>query len=143
MKFRAYIEATEAMTDVSKTLTKLPKKHAQLVRGYKYDFKSDNTLDGKHIGELDPEKKKITVAAPWNYGRQYAVLHEIGHRVWENIVDDKKKKEWMKIIKGTKNKQNQNAEELFCMAYADFYAKNKVVIHNHPEWENFIKSLPK
>lgn len=143
MEFRDYIEATEQMTDVNKTLTVIPKSHAQLVKGYKYKFKSNNTLDGKHIGELDPENKKITVAAPWNYGRQYAVLHEIGHRVWEDLVDDAKKKEWQKIVNNTKNKQNQNAEELFCMAYADYYAKNKVVIHNHPEWEKFIKSLPK
>lgn len=143
MEFRTYIESTEEMTDVNKTLMVIPKKHAQLVKGYKYDFKGDNTLDGKHIGELDPEKKKITVASPWNYGRQYAVLHEIGHRVWEEFVTDEKKKEWMKIVNNTKNKQKQNAEELFCMAYADFYAKNKVVIHNHPEWEKFIKSIPK
>ena len=143
MEFRSFVEAQEAMKDVKKTLIKLPKSHAALVKGYKYVFKGDNTLDGDHIGELDTGKKKITVAAPWNYGRQYAILHEIGHAVWEHLVDDDKKKEWQRIVKSTKNKQNQNAEELFCMAYADFYAKNKVVIHNHPEWEKFVRNLPK
>ena len=34
-------------------------------------------------------------------------------------------------------------EELFEMAYANTYAKNKIEIHSHKEWDNFIKNLPK
>jgi hypothetical protein len=70
-------------------------------------------------------------------------LHEIAHRVWEHILTPEMKKEWEGIVKQTDKKQNQGAEELFCMAYANQYCKNKVVIHDHPEWEKFIKGLPK
>jgi hypothetical protein len=50
---------------------------------------------------------------------------------------------WKKIVAGTKNKMNQDAEELFCMAYANHFAKNKIVIHTHPEWESFIQKFIK
>ena len=144
MEFRAFIEVTqECQKDINDTLKKIPKVHAALVKGYKYKFEPNNTLDGDHVGEIDSSKKTIRVAAPWNYGRQYAFLHEIAHQVWDNIVDDDRKKTWQGIVKKTKHKQNQSAEELFCMAYADFYAKNKIEIHLHPTWAKFIKSLPK
>jgi len=142
MEFKTFVETKEELKDIDKTLKNLPKSHAKLVSGYKYILKGKNTLDGKHIGELDPKNKKITVASPWNYGRQYTVLHEIGHAVWEHFVDQKLRDKWSKIVNNTKDKQKQCAEELFCMAYADYYAKNKVVIHNHPEWQKFIKEIP-
>jgi hypothetical protein len=69
------------------------------------------------------------------------MLHEIGHFVWQDLVSEDQKKQWSKIVKGTKNKQDQGDEELFCMAYANTYAKNSIVIHDHPEWEKFIKSI--
>lgn len=144
MEFRVFIEVTkECQKDIDDTLSKIPKSHAALVKGYTYKFEPNNTLDGDHVGEIDTEKKSIRVAAPWNYGRQYAFLHEIGHQVWDNLVEKPLKKKWMKIVDRTKHKQPQGGEELFCMAYADFYAKNKIEIHHHPEWAKFIKSLPK
>jgi len=146
MEFRQFIETSEhVMKDVRQTLKKIPKKHSALIKGWKYKFQDGNGLKGdvEHIGYMDRAKKNITVASPWNYGRQYAFLHEIGHVVWENLVTDELKKEWTKIVKNTKEpKQNQSLEELFCMAYANTYAKNKIVIHDHEEWDKFIKKLP-
>lgn len=144
-QFIAEVEANAEQGDVKKTLSKLPKAHYALVKDYKIVFQKGNALQGDHgnIGEIDEEKKKITIAAPWHYGREYTLLHEVGHLVWKYLVDKNKKKEWMQIVKNTESKQNQGGEELYCMAYADFYAKHKVVVHNHPEWEKFIKGLPK
>lgn len=146
MEFRLFLEQSETyLKDVRKTLRKLPKAHRKLIRGYKFEFQPTNTLknDGDHIGFVDEEKKKIVVASPWNYGREYTLLHEIGHAVWKYLVDEKRRKKWMQIVENTKHKQNQGAEELFCMAYANFYAKNKIEIHTHKTWETFIKNLPK
>lgn len=146
MEFRLFLEQHETyMKDVRKTLAKLPKAHRKLVQGYSYDFQGTNTLKGDcdHIGYVDEEKKKIVVASPWNYGREYTLLHEIAHTVWKYLVDESRRKKWMKIVEKTKHKQNQGAEELFCMAYANFYAKNKIEIHTHKTWETFIKNLPK
>jgi hypothetical protein len=114
-----------------------------LIKDYKFKFQSGNGLDGDpdHIGSIDEKNKKITIASPWNYGREYALLHEIGHLIWKYLVSEKSKDKWSKIVKNTKNKQNQGIEELFCMAYANTYAKNKIEIHNHTKWEKFILEI--
>lgn len=144
--FRIYVEESEAgQADLKKTLAKLPKAHQDLVKGYSWKFQGGNTLegDGEHVGLLDSEKKKITIAAPWNYGREYAVLHEIAHLVWESYVDASRKESWQQIVNATDDKQHQSAEELFCMAYATHYAKNKIDIHSHGTWDRFIDQIPK
>ncbi len=92
---------------------------------------------------MDDRNKEIALAGPWNYGREFTILHEIGHRVWESIVPPEMKKQWVAIVQQTKHKQNQEPEELFCMAYANHYAKNQIVIHDHPEWHRFIDSVPR
>jgi hypothetical protein len=51
--------------------------------------------------------------------------------------------EWKQIVARTKNKQKQGPEELFCHAYANYYVKNKIVIHDHPEWRQFIANIEK
>jgi len=145
MEFKNFLlESEKNMADVRATLLKIPAKHKALAKNYKFKFQKDNTLNGddEHIGEIDDEKKVITIAAPWNYGREYTILHEIGHLIWKWMVNDKMKEKWGKIVKGTKDKMNQNAEELFCMAYANTYAESKIKIHDHPEWEKFVKSIP-
>ena len=143
MNFRQFLIESDNY-NVEKTLGKVPKSHRSLIEKYKIEFKKGNTLDGSHIGEIDEKKKKITLAGPWNYGREFTFLHELGHAVWNYLLDEKTKKEWSKTVKKTKKpRQHQGMEELFCMAYANFYAKNKIVIHDHPEWEYFIKKLPK
>ena len=133
MRFSEYLnEHSESDKDVKRTLGKLPSKHAGLVQGYKVVFQPSNSLKGdeEHIGVIDEKKKTITISSPWNYGREYTLLHEVGHAVWKYLVDDKKKAEWKKILSGVKknNKKdlNQNDEEIFCMTYAQYYAKNNM-----------------
>jgi hypothetical protein len=146
--FREFLfeqEQTEEEKDIQRTISKLPPSHRRLIKGYTFKFHSGNTLDGddEHIGYMDAKPKVIAVASPWNYGREFTILHEIGHRVWDHLVNDDQKKLWIKIVKNTKNKQKQSADELFCMAYANHYAKNKIVIHDHPEWNQFIDGISK
>lgn len=146
MDFKTFFNLLESYDDdLKKTLGKIPKSHKALADQFKFVFQPGNELkgDGEHIGIIDKDKKTITVAAPWNYGREYTVLHEIGHLVWEVLMDEDLKKQWAGIYKNTKDKQkNQNEEELFCMAYANHYANHKVVVHTHDTWEKFIKGLP-
>jgi hypothetical protein len=134
----------EEKRDIEKTLSKLPPSHAALVKGYRWKFHSGNTLNGdeEHVGYIDDNDKEIAVAGPWNYGREFTVLHEVGHKVWETFVTPQMKQQWLHIVAKTKNRQDQEPEELFCMAYANAYAKNKIVIHSHPTWEHFIKGIP-
>jgi len=147
MDFKAFVLLMESYDkDLKKTLGKLPPLHKKIASAFKFKFQPGNELQGdcEHIGLIDNKKKTITVAAPWNYGREYTVLHEVGHLVWNGLLDDKLRKEWEGIAKRTKDKQKgQNPEELFCMAYANTYANHKVVVHTHDEWEKFIKKLPK
>lgn len=137
------VEATEEEKNIRTTLAKVPKAHSDLIQGFKYRWQSGNTLKGDdgHIGIINPNTKTITIAAPWNYGREYTLLHELGHKVWEMFVPRKMKKLWIQIVKQTKHKMQQNAEELFCMAYANHFAKNKITIHTHQEWDAFIEKL--
>jgi len=148
MRFRDYHQMTEAYSrkesgDLSSTLRKLPKAHRQLLRGYKFDFQGGNTLKGEkdNVGSNDFDKKHIIIAAPWNYGREFAILHEIGHLVWQHLMCDHDKQRWGQIVKNTKDKLRQCAEELFCHAYANTHAKNKIEVHNHKSWEKFVKNL--
>ncbi|MCK9458316.1 MAG: hypothetical protein M0R80_01580 [Proteobacteria bacterium] len=142
MEFRQFVENYEK--DIKETLGKLPKKYQKLIHGYKFKFQSGNTLSGDndHIGVMDEKKKTITIAAPWNYGREFTFLHELGHRLWETLPSELKN-EWAKMVKQTKmtHKDRQNPEELFCHGFANQYAKHKHVMFTHPEWEKFIKKL--
>lgn len=143
MQFRQFLIESENQTDVRHTLAKLPARHRSLVKPYRFVFQANNTINGdkEHVGIIDEKLRKITIAAPWNYGREYAMLHEIGHLIWKYRMDKDHMAQWSKIVKSTKNKQKQPDEELFSMAYANTYAKNKIEIHNHPQWERFIKKL--
>lgn len=144
--FREFLverEKCEEEKNLAQTLNKLPKGHAKLVRGYKWTFQDGNTLDGddQHVGVIDDKKKKITVAAPWNYGREFTTLHEIAHKVWEKYMTKELRDEWSQVVKKNKGRMKQNDEELFCMAYANTYANQQVVVHTHPAWEKFIRKL--
>jgi len=148
MQFRVFYYLNEAKSkkesgDLSTTLGKIPKSHRKFLKGYSFDFQGDNVLSGSddNIGSNDLDHKKIVIAAPWNYGREFAILHEIGHLVWCHLMCAHTKRQWKAIVKKTKGKVNQGAEELFCHAYANTYAKNKIEVHNHPEWERFIKKM--
>lgn len=147
MEFKIFLENSENTKNIKDTLKNIPKKHASLIGGYTIIFEPDNTLkkDKNHIGFIDEEKKTIKIAAPWNYGRQYTFLHEIAHAVWKYLVSEKKKKEWKDLVEKAKlNKKqglDQNDEEIFCMIYAQNYAKNKMSKFEHPELQNFVKSI--
>lgn len=146
LSFKTFLknEGEEEDQDILKTLSKIPPSHAALVKGYTFKFQGGNTLDDDddHIGYVQEDPKEIVVAAPWNYGREFTMLHEVGHRVYERLNDGLKNR-WAMIVDHTKNRQKQSPEELFCMAYANHYCKNKVVIHDHPAWHHFIERLPK
>lgn len=149
--FKNFLLETSVQTEVKDTIEKLPKTHQALVKGYKFKFEGGCTLNGsdENIGMIhlnNDKKKEIHVAAPWNYGRQFAMLHEIAHLVYEKYMapNNSLKKKWKNVVNNTKNKKvNQSAEELWCHAYANHFAKNKIEIHNHPEWEEFMKEFIK
>ncbi len=145
-----FLEGEEEKENVDKMIAKLPKGHQKLLHGYKFRYQKGNTLKGDdgHIGVIF--KDKITVAAPWNYGREFTTLHEIGHLVWEYLMTPELKKEWEKVFKAEKKNMeksdslDQNAEEIFCMCYACNYAKHKLHTYHNPKWMAFIeKKVPK
>lgn len=148
MRFKEYVEKKESsLEDMKKTLKKLPRTHYDLIKNYKIIFQPTITLrgDDKHIGLIDEKEKTITIASPWNYGREYTLLHEIAHAVWKYLVSSDQKNEWKKIFKNTKSKNkkdlSQNEEEIFCMTYAQYYAKNKLVKFDHDNLLKFIEKI--
>jgi Zn-dependent peptidase ImmA (M78 family) len=141
MNFKQFLESED--NDVETTLKKLPKKVQSLLKGYKFKFTDGSCLknDNEHIGIVDKDKKTITIAAGWNYSRCFTLLHEIGHLIWSELINNNQKNKWDKIVKKTKEKQNQNPEELFCMSFANYFVKMKLEIHTHDTWEEFMKSI--
>jgi len=147
MEFKIFFEnSDEENKNIKETLKKLPKSHMALTKGFKFKFLNGNTLNGdkEHVGYMMKHpRKEIAIASPWNYGREFTFLHEIGHLVWENLMDKELRKEWSNVLKNTKERQHQGDEEMFCMAYACYFAKNKISIHDHESWHEFIKKLCK
>lgn len=142
--FRLFFEQTkEQEKNVKDTLGKLPKEFSSLIAGFKLKWHADNTLQGddQHIGIINPKTKTITIAAPYYYGREFTFLHEIAHKVFEKYVSKESFKKWKEIIAKTKNKMHQSAEELWCMNFANFYAKNRILIHTHPTWLKYMKDF--
>jgi len=146
MDFHQFLE-NEEKKNIKTTLGHIPSKHRALVKGYNFKLQSGNTMSGddENIGQIDTAKKCITIAAPWHYGREFTLLHEIGHMVWAVLPHEVKTK-WQTLVKKLKcdpkkEVQNQSVEELFCMAYANTYAKHKDKIHDHPEWDKFIRAI--
>ena len=150
MNFKEYFIVNEASgdeEDAKKTLGRIPKRHRELVKDYKLIFQPSNCLKGdeKHIGFINEKDKTITIAAPWNYGREYTLLHEVGHAVWKFLVSKEKREEWGKILAPVKAKNKkdlgQNDEEIFCMIYAQVHAKNKVKKYDHEKLEKFVSRI--
>lgn len=152
MRFKEFIQSGnmgEEKKDISHMLTKLPPAHRDLVKGWQWKFHAGNTLNGddEHVGYMDDAGKEIAVAAPWNYGREFTILHEIGHKVWENLVSPQLKQEWLQVVQHKTPKQMhdktlmQEPEELFCMSYAQHFASNKIEKFDNPLWQRFIKKV--
>jgi len=130
---------SEEEKNVKATLKKIPKEHAALIKGFNLKFTPNNTLknDKEHIGFI--HKKNIVVAAPYNYGREFTLLHEIAHMVWEKLVSKELKVKWNNIYKKYKKKLGQNSEEIFCMVYSNIYVRHKLETYDNKELEDFIK----
>ncbi len=152
MRFRLFIEngeADEEKKDIAITLQKIPPSHASLVHGFKWKFHGGNTLNGddQHVGYMDDGDKEIAIAAPYNYPREITILHEIAHRVWENLPREIQAK-WHQVCAHLTERQKQDPslkqspEELFCMAYGNTYATTKLVKFDNPLWTQFIQQLP-
>ena len=146
MDFKSFIiESEKNMKDVRSTLLSIPKKYAALIQGYKFVFQPDNGLknDPKHVGVINSDQKTVTIAAPWNYSREWVVLHEVAHLIWGKSISKEVQKKWIKICKSTSLKNNEKdiPEELFCHAFASTYVSNKMEKYNYPHWKNFIKNL--
>ncbi len=138
------LEAEEEEKNIQAMLKKLPKKHAALMKGFKFKYVPGNTLKGddEHIGLI--QGKTVTVAGPWNYGREFTTLHEIGHMVFEKLMTPKLKKAWAEVAKKNPKQNQDHDEENFCMAYAATYTKHPPTTHYHSSWIQFIKNrVPK
>lgn len=157
MRFKEFFQQQDNMTeekeDIKKTLAKIPPSHAALVKDFKWKFHGGNTLNGddEHVGYMDADSKEIAVAAPWNFSREFAILHEIAHKVWENLPR-KEQQKWAELVNKNapqqaksnpqaKDSLKQPPEEIFCHSYANFYSKHKNATYNNPEWMNFMKNL--
>lgn len=143
--FKEFVNSEEEK-DIQKTIQKLPPSHAALVQGFRWQLQGGNTLSGdnQHVGYMDKGEKEIAVAAPWFYPREFTLLHEIAHLVWERLPEQIKA-QWAQLVNNTKREkdaQKQSAEELFSMAYATTYVKHPPTTFAFPKWMQFIKSLP-
>lgn len=143
--FKNFVREDE---EVQKTLARLPKNIQTMLNGFEFRFYASNTLPGDdgHVGMVVSEPKRIIhISAPWRYGRQFTLLHEIAHIVYAKYIKDTpSEKEWAKISLNTKGrKKDENAEELFCHGFASMYSDYPVPIHDHPEWRKFIHNILK
>lgn len=141
--FKEYVNEDD---DVAKTIAKIPPHHQILVKGYRFEFEPGNTLKGDkgHVGLImNKPERVIRIAAPWNYGREFTLLHEIAHLVHELYIKGTPlEKEWAAICKATPDrKKDESPEELFCHGYACHFAKNKIAVHDHPEWHGFMDKI--
>lgn len=154
--FKKFFTESEEADNVKEMIKRLPKGHQSLLNGYKFKYTCGNTLTGDngHIGLI--KNTNITVAAPWNYSRNFGTLHEVGHLIWQEKMTPKLKKEWSDLVKKTMKDQkeyckkhnqktdalDQGDEELFCMSYAQYYASTGVIKYENKEWKEFIKNIP-
>lgn len=144
--FKNYLEGREEQEDIHRTLGKIPEHHRQFLKGFTLSFQGTNTLnnDGQHVGVVQTHPRPhIIIAAPWRYSREMALLHEVGHLVWEHLMDHHMRQVWSHLVKHTPMEpgSRQNDEELFSMGYAATYAKHPPTTYYKPEWVKFIKSL--
>ena len=142
MEFNTFLENHEK--EINGTISKLPKRLQKILSGYNYVFEPGLGLKGdkKHIGAIDSEKKKITVSAPFEYGRNFCLLHELGHLYYAAFMTKKEKDVWKDVSQITKRKNrhlDNNDEENFCHSFAQHFCQNKLVKFSHPEWEKFMK----
>jgi putative salt-induced outer membrane protein YdiY len=147
INFKFFIE-NEEKSNLIKTLSRIPEKHKELINNFELSYKNRTTLDKKNVGLKCG--KKIQIASPWHYSKEFVTLHEVGHLVWENLGRDTKS-DWEKLLKNTikhqkktsnsKSSLNQSSEEIFCMAYACAYSKHPSNSFYNKKWIEFIKNI--
>ena len=115
-------------------LDKIPASHKSILKDVSIEFQNSHTLKGskKYVGMVDDKEFKI--AAPWHYGREFVILHEIAHLVYEYLLTDEEKKKWKSI-------SPKDSVESFCHAYANFYSKHKIKSLDKKEHKDFISKL--
>ena len=143
MDFKSFIIESENMKDTRSTLSKLPSKHAALIKGYKFTFQPDSGLknDEKHIGMIDDKKKTVTIAAPYIHSREFVVLHELAHLVWNQLLSKETQNKWHKLSKPYLKKLKDTSEEIFCHFYANYHCANPVEKFDDNKLKNFIANL--
>lgn len=144
--FKKFIlEMDEREKDVLDTLSKLPKKYRNLVKGFKFKWEAGHTLKDYpgHVGLIDPKTKTITIAASFNYSRNFIFLHELAHIVYNVYCTKKWKDLWAKTVVKHKDRQKQNDEELFCHNFASYFANHQIVTHDHPAWVDYMDKFVK
>ena len=144
MTFKEFLVENENMKDAQKTLSKLPKSYQALIKNYKFEFQPNMTLNGdkRHIGIIDEKNKKITLAAPNFFGRDFVLCHELAHCIWKTLLPEMKEK-WHKIAKPYLKELKDTSEEIFCHSFANYWCHNPLVKYDIPVLKNFIKNLPK
>ena len=134
--------------DIEEALAKLPKAVRKLVAGFHIKLEPGNTLHGDdgHVGVIMTHpKKQIKVAAPWNYGRAFALYHEVGHLVFAaHVKGTKWEEEWKSVCKKNPNrKKDEPDEENWCHSFSNHFIKHKVLTHTHPAWEDYFNRFLK
>jgi hypothetical protein len=149
INFKYFLESEEK-SNLEKTISRLPKKHRELIHNYKFKYKDKTTLDKKNVGLLCGDK--IEIAGGWNYSKEFVTLHEVGHVVWEKLSSSEKHK-WKDLLSRTiddqkkkadkisKSSLNQNPEEIFAMTYACAYSKHPSHYFYNKKWIKFVKSI--
>lgn len=143
--FENYIREDKA---VKETIARLPAPHRALVKGYDIRFEPGNTLkdDPGHVGRvyIGGKDKTITISSPWNYGREFTLLHEVAHFVYNKfVIKTKWEAAWYKIYKAESGPKKEGAEEAFCHSYAAFYCKSPPEKFCIKSWRKFMEEFSK
>lgn len=144
--FRCYLEGHEEDRDISGTLSRIPERHREFLKGFSLSFQGGSTInnDGKHVGVVQSHPNPhITIAAPYRYSREMVLLHEVAHLVWVQLMDHHRRQAWTSLVAKTpmKEEDRQDPEELWAMAYAATYAKHPPTTYHKPEWVHFIRQI--
>jgi Zn-dependent peptidase ImmA (M78 family) len=138
--FKIWLETFDSKQkeDLKKTISRLPHAHQDLIKDFKFYFEKGNDLknDKGHVGVVSTHPEKIIrVAAPWRYGREFTILHEIGHLVWAKYIENTDlEQKWKDLAR-------YEYEEDFCMAYACHFSHHKVATYLKPGWMDFITKI--
>ncbi len=129
------IESTKE--EIEKSIKKLPKKYQKLARNYSIEIQPTETLKGtkEYVGSVSADDKKIQLASPYFYPREFVLFHEIGHLAY-SLLGKELKKEWEELVKTKGDKQ-----ETFCHFFANYYSENKLKKFCDKKIDEFMKKI--